>query len=149
MNRTRSGQALVEVCVFFLVIYPLLAGFVGFTHWVQVRLKVLQAARHAALLYSSGRFKKVEVENEVKQFLASGAPELDPAQAQIHLSRAIGHSFTPFDRVDRIRVSYRRSGGWQRWLRVDPVVEETFYVKHSPIYWAPGAGPVAGPAVSW
>ena len=73
---TRHGQALIETAAFFMVFSGLLVCLLGFTQWFAVRQKILMGTREAALLYSSGRMKPVQVRAQVIHYLSTGAPAL-------------------------------------------------------------------------
>ncbi len=141
------GQALIETAVFFLALAVLLGGFCGFTRWFAVRQKLLLAAKEGALLYSSGRWKKHEVEARMRDFLAAGSPPLNPAGIRVSVGRASVRDAWLFE-LDESAAAYTPPGGWHYLLGADPTISEKFVVKHAPHYWAPLQN-VTGPAVPY
>jgi hypothetical protein len=145
--RSKRGQALIETAVFFLVLSVLLGGFAGFTKWFVVRQKLLLAAKLGALLYSSGHWKKPEVEARMKQFLITGTPALTPAGVRVSVGPHAGLESWIFE-LDESVASYTPPRGWHSLLSADLTLTEKFVVKHAPKYWAPFQQ-WAGPAVAY
>lgn len=144
---SERGQALVETAVFFLAIAVLLGGFCGFTKWFVVRQRVLLAAKEGALLYSSGRFTRGEVESRVRSLLRKGSPALSGSGLRIDLRTREGRVAWALE-IDECQVSYTPPRGWHTLLGVPAAVSETFAVKHAPKYWGP-LQPWGGPAVAY
>jgi Flp pilus assembly protein TadG len=142
-----SGQALIEVAMFFMAFSVLLAGFCSFTKWIAVRQKVLLAAKQGALLYSSGHYREPDVRQVMLKYLETGSPELDPSAVTISIGRKRGAVAWSFE-LDEVRVRYAKPGGWHDVLKIDFDVEEACVIKHAPHYWAP-IQPWGGPGVPW
>jgi hypothetical protein len=126
-----SGQAMIECIAFFLVMVVLLSCFLSLTEWFLTRQRLLVAVREAALLYSSGRFTKEEVQARIKSTLAQGMPTLPCERVQVYCEPASGWQAKVFV-LDRIRVQYRPTSIWVS--RVEPVMEEQCTIKHAAHY---------------
>ncbi len=135
MMNTR-GQALIEVTTFFLALSVLLGGLAGFTKWFAVRQKILLAAKEGALLYSSGHWRKAEVEARMRQFLVTGSPPLDPGGIRVSVHPLSGIKAWALE-LDECAVEYTPPSGWNYLLGVDPKISEKCVVKHAPHYGAP------------
>jgi Flp pilus assembly protein TadG len=130
------GQALIETAMFFLVFSALMAVFLGFTKWFTIRLKILQATREAALLYSSGRMTSEEVRAQVRRYMTTGSPALAAERIQIELARDSGGWSVVYE-LDRVTVRYRSESGWYRYVGLNPTMEETCIIKHATHYGPP------------
>ena len=139
--KNKSGQVMIECIAFFLVMAALLSCFLSLTKWFLIRQRLLVAVREAALLYSSGRFTKGEVEAHIKSMLAQGMPALASERVQVFCEPASGWQAHVLV-LDHIRVQYRPTSAWVR--RAQPVMEEQCTIKHaahygplSPKFWGP------------
>ena len=150
------GQSLIETALFFFVLAPLIGMTLGFTHWFQVREKLVLASWQGAVMYSSGCMAPSDVEARLRDFLTTGAPALDPGHIRIHMGRAPGlQAF--YQQLDEVTVGYTATSPWHRLLNLSQDQEETCTIVHSPHYWdpllehmsIPGAPPVHGPAYPW
>lgn len=141
------GQALIETAAFFLALSVLLGGLAGFTKWMAVREKLLLAAKEGALLYSSGHWQRVEVEDRMRKFLMAGSPPLHPdgIRVSVHPLKGLRSQFWG---LDESVAGYAPPGGWSYLLGADPVILEKCVIKHAPSYWAP-IQPWGGPAVPY
>jgi hypothetical protein len=147
MKRNESGQALVEVAVFFMLFSVLMAAFCSFTKWMLVRERILAGTQEAALLYSSGHLTRDVVDREVKYFLTNGTPAIPSDHIQIIYATPDG--FWPwFYELDKVTVRYTRDRDWYWLLGFGRVIEESCVIKHAPHYWAP-IQPWGGPSVPW
>jgi hypothetical protein len=155
-RNNERGQSLIETAIFFIVLAPLIGMMLGFTHYFQVREKLILASWQGAQLYSSGCIGPGEVQEKIMQFLNSGYPMLPPDRISIRMGSAPGFWAT-FDQVDQISVTYKTPHLWHRLLNLSQTLEETCYVKHAPHYWDPITSslliprqPVlSGPAYPW
>jgi hypothetical protein len=131
-----QGQALIETAVFFMALSVLLAGLAGFTKWFAARQEVMLAAKEGALLYSSGHWKRSEVEARMRQSLVSGVPQLNPEgiNVSVHPKAGLGAWFWE---LDESVVEYTPPLGWGYLLGADLKISEKFVVKHAPTYGPP------------
>jgi len=143
----KRGQALIEVAVFSFSLSILLGGLAGFTKWFAVREKLLLAAQQGALLYSSGHWKRSEVENRMRQFLIGGSPPLNPDGIRVSVHPLSGINAWTWE-FDESVAEYVPPGGWNYLLGADPKISEKCVIKHAPHYWAP-IQPWGGPAVPY
>jgi len=141
------GQALIETAMFFLVFSTLMAMFLGFTKWFTIRLKILQATREAALLYSSGRMTSEEVGAQVRRYLTTGSPALASGRIQIELRHDSGPQ-SAFLELDRVTVRYRSESGWYRYVGLNPTMEESCIIKHA-THYGPPLQKLLGPPVPY
>ncbi len=141
------GQALIEMAAFFMSLAVLLGGFCGFTKWVAVRQKLLLAAKEGALLYSSGRLTRAEVESQMRQFLLTGSPALHPRGIQVSVGPRPGMVAWASE-LDESVASYTPQAGWHYLLGAKANLSEKFVIKHAPHYWGP-LQPWGGPAVPY
>lgn len=141
------GQALLETVGFGLVVGGLLACLLGFTQQFLLRQRLLIAARHAAMLYSSGRFTSQDVKARTRKFLSEGNPALNPNALEIHIGRWGGFHGMVFQ-LDGVRLRYHAKSAWMKRLHLQADLEETCVIKHAAPYglsWQPAYGP----PVSW
>lgn len=141
------GQALIEAAALFLALSVLLGGLAGFTQWFAIRQKLLLAAKEGALLYSSGHWRRTEVEARMRNFLVTGAPALNPRGITVSL-RPLSGFMAWLGQFDECVVTYAPPGGWHALLGAGRSVSERFVVKHAPPYWSSHASR-AGPAVRY
>ena len=139
------GQALIELAVFSFIVFALLAIMMAFTKWIVIRQKLLMASKEGALLYSSGRFTKQEVETRITHYLEIGRPALLRSGIQVSFRRSYA-TIGFLDPLDRVTVRYTTESDWPSLLRVGPTIEETSIVRHAPDYWAFFL-PLGGPPV--
>jgi len=142
-----KGQALIEVAVFFMSLAILLAGLCGFTQWMMTHQKLMMAAKQGALMYSSGHMTRQEVEQEMRRFLETGAPPLDPTGIQVSVGPLSGLSAKMAD-LDESIAAYTSPKGWYAILGLNPHLEEKCVIMHAPHYWAPFLS-WGGPAVPY
>jgi|GEM_PF-1973996 len=150
------GQSLIEAAFFFLVLAPLIGMVLGFTHYFQIREKLVMAAWDGAVLYSSGCVSPAEAHAQVRTFLITGSPALDPAAITISRQRLTTMEGIYYQ-LERVTVRYQSPKRWHTLLNLPLTLEETCTIKHAPHYWdpliehlkIPNAPPVHGPAYPW
>jgi hypothetical protein len=150
---TTRGQALIELVAFLIFSLSLVSAFLGFTKSFLIRQKLLIAAREGMLLYSSGRFTEDEVRGQLLLFLKTGTPQLIQERVAIRMGNAkdqpasrINALQAQFIGLDYITVRYTSQSLWLSRLGLDPILEESCYVKHANGY-GPSIPPLWGPPV--
>jgi hypothetical protein len=141
------AQSLIEVETFFMALSVLLAALLGFTRWMAIREKLLLAAKQGALLYSSGHVQRAVAEQEMRRFLTSGSPVLDPGGIAVSIHSRSGIQSWWFE-LDEVFAEYTAPKGWYPLLGLDSRIRETCVIKNAAHYWLSGPFP-GGPAVPY
>ena len=147
MNRSESGQALVEWALLLPLYTMLLAAIVVFGQWFVIRHQLLGAVREEAFLYSSGRMTAEETRALAQRNLANGFPALMVPAQGIYVGRHDGFQARLF-RLDEVRIVYHPTSLMRTFRFHD--MEEKCVIKHAPSYWQteiPGVN--LGPPVPW
>lgn len=134
----RSGQALVEWAVLLPLFTMLFLAIFIFGRWFAIRYELILAAREGALLYSSARMNRQEVQQHLLRNLRHGSPALRLQDEDVKVGQASGFQARLWE-LDEVRVRYGIPLLWKRWLKMQDM-EEVCVIKHSPAY-----GPVGAP----
>ena len=138
---------MIEIAIFMLFLGGFMVGLVIFTQWIQCHQKVLLAAKQGALLYSSGRFEKANVEQHMRRYLMSGPPYIQSEALKIDIARE-SNWYGFYYQLDRVTVQYQPPVLWAHWLGKLGEIKESCVVRHAPAY-SYAFQPFYGPAVAW
>lgn len=139
------GQALIESIPFFLFLFGLMVLLLIFTQWFLIHQKLLIAAREGAMLYSSGRQTKLEVDLRIRAYLEQGSLALPDSHLAITIGRFPGAQAHLFF-LDEVKIQFTPTSWLQRYF--SQTMEEKCVIKHAPSYGVPYQ-PLYGPPEPW
>jgi len=130
-KKNEKGQALVESVLIVPVLATLVGGIMLFSIIFIAKCRLLMGARYGAWLIVHGNYDRQRVEDEVKDFLASGKPSLrrDKITVEVYVRR----SFSPSEVIVKYEVGIPRA--FHSFLPKEiPLKEKCVVLAHSRIF---------------
>ena len=130
-KKNEKGQAIVESVLIVPVLATLVGGIMLFSIIFIAKCRLLMGARYGAWLIVHGNYDRQRVEDEVKDFLASGKPSLrrDKITVEVYVRR----SFSPSEVIVKYEVGIPRA--FHSFLPKEiPLKEKCVVLAHSRIF---------------